>query len=205
MESIILVTTILTIHVLAWFTPGPLFVLILRNSLIYSRKAGIWTALGIAVGNSIHIIYSVAGITIISQSDLAFNIIKFLGIGYLTYLGIRTLLIKSNSNNKKIEQQKDTKPWSAIKIGFLANILSPKASLFFASIFATVISSGASYFTIIFLMIAMPINSFVMATILSVFFTQQRVRLIYNKFSHIFNKVLGSALILLAIIIIFAK
>jgi len=41
MENLILLGTILTVHIFAWFTPGPLFVLILRNSPVYSRKSGI--------------------------------------------------------------------------------------------------------------------------------------------------------------------
>ena len=202
MENLILISTILFIHILVWFTPGPLFVLIVRNSLVYSRKSGIWTAVGIAVGNAIHIIYSVTGIAlIISTSETAFNIIKFLGAGYLVYLGIKTFLIKAETQKADAaNEHKEISPFKAAKIGFLTNILSPKASLFFASIFATVISSNPPLWVVIFLMIAMPINSFVMA---SIFFTQKQVKSVYLKYQYIFNKILSVALILLAIIIAF--
>lgn len=207
MESIILISTILSIHFFAWLTPGPLFVLIIRNSLIYSRKTGFWTAVGFAIGNFIHILYSVTGIAfIISKSPAAFNFIKFLGVGYLIYLGLKTLSLKIPSQKtNSSEKQKDISPLSAVKVGFLANILSPKASLFFASIFASVLSSGAPSWVVIFLMIAMPLNSLLMATILSIFFTQGRVRAVYTKSQHIFNKLLGGALILLALIIALSK
>ena len=82
MENLILIGTILAIHVFAWLTPGPLFVLIIRNSLVYSRKTGVWTALGIAIGSLIHTTFSVTGIAlIISTSATAFTLIKFLGAG----------------------------------------------------------------------------------------------------------------------------
>ena len=205
MEILIFISTILSIHILVWFTPGPLFVLIVRNSLVYSRKSGIWTAVGIAVGNAIHIIYSVTGIAlIISTSETAFNIIKFLGAGYLVYLGIKTFLIKAETQKADAaNEHKEISPFKAAKIGFLTNILSPKASLFFASIFATVISSNPPLWVVIFLMIAMPINSFVMASIISIFFTQKQVKSVYLKYQYIFNKILSVALILLAIIIAF--
>jgi len=207
MENIAVISTILTIHFLAWLTPGPLFVLIVRNSVVYSRKTGLWTAVGIAIGNFTHILYSVAGIAlIISKSPIAFNVIKYLGVSYLIYLGLKTLFLKIPTQKAKSRQkQKDITPLSAVKIGFLTNILSPKASLFFASIFATILSSGAPYWVVIFLMIAMPLNSLFMATMLSIFFTQGKVRSVYARYQHIFNKLLGGALILLALIIALSR
>ena len=208
MENLILIGTILAVHIFAWFTPGPLFVLIVRNSLVYSRKSGIWTAVGIAIGNFIHITYSVTGIALlISASPIASNIIKFLGVGYLVYLGIKTFLIKVETQKADTtsDEHKDISPFQAAKIGFFANILSPKASLFFASIFATVMSSGAPFWVVIFLWVAMPINSFIMASILSIFFTQKKVRVVYGKHQHIVNKILGVALFVLAVIIAIYK
>lgn len=207
MESLILISTILAIHIFAWFTPGPLFVLIIRNSLVYSRKSGIWTAVGIAIGNFIHISYSVTGLALIlSTSPVAFNVIKFLGVGYLTYLGIKTFLIKVETQKTDTSDgHKDISPFKAAKIGFLTNILSPKASLFFASIFATVMASGSPFWIVIFLWIAMPLNSFVMASILSIFFTQKKVRNFYGNYQHIVNKLLGVALLVLAIMIAIHK
>lgn len=204
MESAILISTILAIHVFAWLTPGPLFVLIVRNSLVYSRKSGIWTAVGIAVGNFIHITYSVLGIAfLISASPVALSVIKFLGVGYLAYLGIKTFVLKAEAQKAgaKSDENKNISPLKAARIGFLTNILSPKAALFFTSIFAAVMSSGSPSWIVIFLWVAMPLNSFIMASILSVFFTQKRVRAVYGKYQYIVNKFLGVALLVLAVII----
>lgn len=206
-ENLILIGTILAVHIFAWFTPGPLFVLIVRNSLVYSRKSGIWTAVGIAIGNFIHITYSVTGIALlISASPVTSNIIKFLGVGYLVYLGIKTFLIKVETQKADtLDERKDLSPFQAAKTGFLANILSPKASLFFASIFGTVMTSGSPFWVVVFLGIAMPLNSFIMASILSVFFTQKKVRSAYEKYQSIINKILGVALLVLAAIIAIYK
>lgn len=206
MEYVFLIGSILAIHIFAWFTPGPLFVLIVRNSLVYSRKSGIWTAVGIAIGNLIHITYSIAGLAlVISTSDVAFNVIKFIGAGYLAYLGVKTLLVKVDAQKADTasEERQNISAFNAAKIGFLTNILSPKASLFFASIFATVLASGAPFWVVVFLWVAMPLNSFVMAVLLSVFFTQERVRLIYRKYENVVNKLLGAALLIFAVAIAF--
>lgn len=206
LELILLITTTLSIHTLAWLTPGPLSVLIIRNSLVYSRKIGVWTAVGIGIGNFIHITYSIVGLTyLIETSDIIFNVIKYLGVGYLSYLGIKTFLAKVKIKNIESEtESEDISPLKAIKIGFLTNILSPKASLFFASIFASIMSSNTPFWVVLFLWIAMPINSFIMATILSLFFTTKSIRSFYAKYQVIANKFLGGVLILLAVLIVFS-
>ncbi len=208
MESLTFIGTILTIHILAWLTPGPLFVLIIRNSLVYSRKTGIWTAVGFSIGNFIHIAFAVFGISlIISTSPIASTIVKFLGAGYLTYLGIKTLLMKIDAQkaNTTSFEHKNISTFHAVKIGFLTNILSIGAYLFFASIFATVLSNGSPFWVTGFLAVAMPLNTFVMASILSLFFTQKRVRTVYTRFHNVLNKCLGAALILFALLVLFNR
>jgi len=205
MENIILISTILAIHVFAWLTPGPLFVLIIRNALVYSRKIGIWTAVGIAIGNFVHIAYSIAAATLlISISDAALTVLKFLGVGYLAYLGFKIVFTRPSAGESETTiERENISSLEAFKTGFLANILNPNASLFFASIFATLISSGAAFWAVGFLWIAMPINSFVMASVLSVFFTQSKIRATFAKYKHVANIFLGVALLLLALMIAF--
>lgn len=204
MDNIIFISTILSIHILAWLTPGPLFVLIIRNSLIYSQKIGIFTAIGFLIGNIIHVTLAVFGISlIISTSSIASNIIKFLGAFYLIYLGIKTFVMEITIKKSLDDKNENISSLKAIRIGFLTNILSPGAYLFFASIFATVLSSDVPSWVIIFLAIAMPINTFIMASIFSLFFTHKRIKAIYSSSQYAINKCLGATLILLALFTVF--
>lgn len=201
MESWVLIGTILGIHVLAWMTPGPMFVLIVRNSLIYSRKSGIWTALGIGLANVIHVAYSVFGVAVVvSTSAVAFNVVKFLGAGYLAYLGIKTFLGNNvaGRGNDPGAAKKEMAPFKAVQMGLIANLLSPKAMLFYISIFALGAASGAADFVIAVLWVAMPLNSFLMATLLSLIFTHAKVRSFYAKYQKLANGVLGIALLAFA-------
>ena len=64
-------------------------ILVLRNTLLAGRRAGLQTSLGVLAGNLVHITYCVIGIGwIISQSILAFTTLKYAGAAYLIYLGI---------------------------------------------------------------------------------------------------------------------
>jgi len=59
---------------LAVISPGPDFVVAVKNSVLGSRKLGIMTALGFAVGVCFHTGYTLIGLAaIISQSIVAFN------------------------------------------------------------------------------------------------------------------------------------
>lgn len=201
MEHIFLILTALSVHIFAWLTPGPIFVLIVRNSLMYGRKTGLWTAVGISLWNILHITYSVTGLAlIISTSPLAFNAIKYLWVSYLVYLGIKTLLTKTSI--KKIDgenTQTDLAPFDALKTGFLTNILSPKASLFFMSIFATIMTAHPPFWVIASLYVLMPLNSLAIATIYSYIFTQKSIVSTYGKYQKYINRLLGSSLLILAL------
>ena len=76
MDSVTLIGTVTLVHLLALISPGPDFLMCVRNSLTYSRKTGMWTAVGFGLGIAVHIFYSLAGLTVlISQSILFFNAI----------------------------------------------------------------------------------------------------------------------------------
>ncbi len=130
------------VHFLAVASPGPDFIMITRNSLIYSKKTAIYSALGLAFGILVHIAYSLAGLAlIISKSIVLFSIIKFIGAGYLAYIGYKSLTAKREPEVVLDKtKQKDLSRMSALKMGFITNATNPKATLFFLSLFTVIIS-----------------------------------------------------------------
>ena len=80
---------IVSVTFLVMVTPGPDMVLVLRNTLVSGRRAGLHTSIGILSGNLVHITYCLLGIgVLISQSIVAFSVLKYAGAAYLIYLGI---------------------------------------------------------------------------------------------------------------------
>lgn len=135
---------VFSVGLLAVISPGPDLVLTMRNSLVYSRRTGIYTAAGIVVGNIIHVTYCLIGVgAIITRSILLFNILKWLGAAYLVYIGIKCLQAKKQRpGSSDLQQNNDISPLKAFRIGFLGNILNPKATLFFLALFTQLISPG---------------------------------------------------------------
>ncbi len=201
MEYLALIGTVTLIHLLAVISPGPDFIVAVKNSLSYSRKTGIWTAIGFGLWISVHILYCIAGLAIIlSQSILIFNVIKLLGAGYLIYIGVKSIFSKSSKIEVWDTQQKtDITPFEAIKIGFLTNVLNPKATLFFLSLFTLIISPDTPNLILAVLSMIMITNTALWFSLVAVFFTQKRIRNAFDKFQGIFNKILGGLLIGLGI------
>jgi len=201
MEALTLIGTVTVIHLLAVISPGPDFIMACRNSLVYSRKTGIWTAVGFGLGISIHIFYSLAGLAlIISKSILLFNVIKFLGAGYLIYIGLKSVLSKSSAIELGDQPHKeDITRYAAIKMGFLTNILNPKVTLFFLSLFTLVISPETPLLIMLIMSAIMIINTMLWFSLVALFLTQKRIRAVFEKFQGVFSKTLGGLLIALGI------
>ncbi len=134
--------TVAAVHLLAAMSPGPDFVMITRNSLIYSKRTGIYSSVGLALGILLHITYSMVGIgLIISQSIVLYSTIKLFGAAYLLWIGCQSLRSKPHTVTVSQEEKKeDLSPLSAIRLGFLTNALNPKATLFFLALFTQVIN-----------------------------------------------------------------
>ena len=205
MEYLALIGTVTIIHLLAVISPGPDFIMAVRNSLTYSRKTGIWTAIGFGGGIAVHIFYSLAGLALImSKSILLFNAIKFLGAGYLIYIGLKSFFSKSS----KIEltehhKKEDISRFSAVKIGFLTNVLNPKATLFFLSLFTLVISPETPLPIMGIMSAIMITNTILWFSLVAIFLSQNQIRSIFERFQNVFNKSLGVVLIAIGIKVAF--
>jgi RhtB (resistance to homoserine/threonine) family protein len=128
-------------------SPGPDFVVTIRNSIQFQRRAGIMTAMGIAAGIVIHVAYCIMGIaTLISQSIILFNIFKYVGAAYLIYIGFMALKSKgmtdTTGNVEPIE--KTMSDWLAFRNGFITNLFNPKATMFFLALFTQILSPNLS-------------------------------------------------------------
>lgn len=143
MNELLSLALVYTVFIGALVSPGPDFLIVVRNALGHNMRAGIFTAAGIAAGLLIHMAYCLAGIGfVISQSVILFNLIKWAGAAYLVYVGIGALRSKGlpDLGNEKITQPADKTDRQAFANGFVTNLFNPKATLFFLALFTQMIS-----------------------------------------------------------------
>ena len=126
---------------LAVCTPGPDFVLTLRNTLKGSRACGIATAVGISTGIAIHVAYSTFGVAaLLTKFDNISLVLKILGGSYLIYLGYKSLASTSPNATFTNNHQDHVSIRSSFYSGFITNILNPKAFLFYISLYTVILT-----------------------------------------------------------------
>ncbi len=96
--SIAVLTTYVLVVLGLMVIPGPATLLVLARSVSGGRRAGIATGLGIAAGDLIHSTMATFGLSaLLATSALAFEVVKYIGVAYLIYLGYRAFIEKSGN------------------------------------------------------------------------------------------------------------
>ena len=133
----------LQIILFLFISPGPPRVVIVSHTLNYGLNRSVWTALGDISANTIQAILVVFLIgSFLSDNPQVLYYLKWAGIFYIVYLAYDTFNSKIKSFNSKDQNLKS--PLSFYKDGLLVAGLSPKALLFFGTIFPTFINFGSN-------------------------------------------------------------
>ncbi len=192
--------TVVVVHLLAVMSPGPDFVMTSKNSLVYSRKVGVYSAIGLGLGILIHVTYSLMGISlIISKSILLFSVLKFAGAAYLIYIGYKSLRARSQKLQVKEVGGNDLGSLAAIRMGFFTNVLNPKASLFFFALFTQVISPQTPKTIQVLYGLEMSVMTFVWFALVATILSHKLVKARFISVQHHLEQLFGVVLIALGI------
>jgi len=116
--------------------PGPTVLFVVGRSIALGRRVGLLSVLGNAMG-LIPVVVAVAfGVgALVMQSEIVFTILKFVGAGYLVYLGIQA--IRHRKQAAEAMQNGSRAPKSTLRVlgeGFLVGVSNPKAIAFFVAV-----------------------------------------------------------------------
>lgn len=122
------------VFLLAAFTlaiiPGPGMLYVLARTLRSGRHEGILSTAGTGIAGLLHTLAAALGVSaILATSAVAFAAVKWLGVAYLIYLGIKTLLDKQSFADIGIDNTVASR--GALRQGVFAEVLNPKTALFF--------------------------------------------------------------------------
>jgi threonine/homoserine/homoserine lactone efflux protein len=110
--------------------PGPAVLYIVTRSVSQGRSAGLISVLGVHTGSVAHVAAAALGISaLLAASATAFTVVKYVGVAYLLWLGVRKLM-RRGEDEKAIElpvQSRKRLFWE----GFVVNVLNPKTAIFF--------------------------------------------------------------------------
>ena len=177
-------------------TPGPSVLLATANSMNHGAKKTVGTILGDLSANTLQIILSAFGLaTIVVSSGEIFSVIKWIGVGYLIYMGIKKIISKPKPGDFKGSNSKK----SFLKLyaeGFLMSASNPKAIVFFAALFPLFIDQNLAFIpqVIILGLTYLVIDGICLLTYVK--FASKLKKYLENKEKvHLQNKIIGSLLI----------
>lgn len=117
--------------ILLTLAPGPDIIFLITQGIAKGRKAGIFTAIGLTLGNSVHTTAAAFGLSVVFRtSEVAFTAFKIVGALYLFYLAYQAI---KHRNNRLIvnTEKKEVNHKGLLLRGFFMNVLNPKVALFF--------------------------------------------------------------------------
>ena len=199
------VSFVATVFILV-ITPGPSVLLAAANSMKYGSKKATGTIFGDLSANIIQIILASTGLaTIINNSGEVFQWIKWIGVGYLLYMGLKKVIatpIIEFNKSKKI----DKSYFKLYTEGFLMSAANPKAIVFFAVLFPLFINQSLPFLPQILILGI----TFILLDGASLFFythfaSKLKSYLENKEKIHFQNRIVGSLLIVSAILLSLVK
>jgi threonine/homoserine/homoserine lactone efflux protein len=131
-----LVTTFIVV-----ISPGTGVIYTLAAGLSRGARASVLAAFACTLGIIPHMAAAITGLAaLLYTSALAFEVIKYLGVGYLLYMAWSTL-----REHGALSVEGDSAPKSARQViveGILINILNPKLSIFFFAFLPQFVPAG---------------------------------------------------------------
>lgn len=128
---------------IAAITPGPNFFIVVHTAIDAGQKYSLFTVLGIVAGTFIWALSGYFGVSLLFTAiPILYFTVKLMGGLYLTYLGCKLLLKKSDE--AAVRPRKKTTAASCFRLGLLTNLLNPKTAAFMTSLFAATFPQDAS-------------------------------------------------------------
>jgi homoserine/homoserine lactone efflux protein len=116
-------------------SPGAGAIASMSSGLRYGFWRGYWNALGLQLGLALQIVIVAAGVgAILTASATAFYAIKWFGVAYLVYLGIKQWRAIPGDISDDAVVRPIGNPLALVFRGFLVNISNPKALVFMLAV-----------------------------------------------------------------------
>lgn len=110
-------------------TPGPGITYVVARTVAGGRAEGLASCAGTALGGLVHVLAAAFGLSIlIAQSAALFGLLKWLGVAYLVYLGVKMLRATAPTALPEVRASGTRR---AFRDGAIVEALNVKTALFF--------------------------------------------------------------------------
>jgi len=191
--------TVIVAHALAVASPGPDFAIVLRQAMTQGRGPALWTSLGIGLGIAIHVSYALFGIAlVISQTPWLMRGIQLAGAAYLLWIAWHAIRAQPQTGDALGSGEQAHSAWRSLRIGFITNVLNPKATLFFLSLFTVIVGPGQPLWLQLGLGAWLCVMTAAWFAFVSCLFTAREPREWFLRRAHLIDRGMGVLLAVLA-------
>ena len=137
--------------------PGPAILYMTAQTLAHGGRAGIMAALGIHIGCYVHILAAAIGLAaLLEHVPALYAAIRFLGAGYLVWLGVSMLLgLSRPASGGAIAGR----PEAIFRQSVVVEMLNPKTALFFVTFLPQFVDAASGLpVSLQFLILGMVVN-----------------------------------------------
>jgi len=139
--SLSAVLLFITSSIVLILAPGPDIVFLITQGIAKGKKAGIFTSIGLTLGNSVHTLAAALGLSVIFKtSEVAFVLFKTCGALYLFYLAYKAIKHRNDPLTAGVDQQGSGHRGLLLR-GFYMNAFNPKVALFFLAFLPQFVNS----------------------------------------------------------------
>ncbi|MCG7500150.1 LysE family translocator [Vibrio sp. Of7-15] len=112
--------------------PGPDLLYIMTKTITGGKKVGFASALGVCTGALFHVFCVSVGLSaLLASSEVAFDVVKYIGAAYLLYLAFQSFRSSGFDLIPSETASSQESAFEAFKQGIMIDILNPKVAIFF--------------------------------------------------------------------------
>lgn len=116
-------------------SPGAGAIQSMATGLTHGVRRGYWSILGLEIGLMLQLALVAAGLgAVVTNSILAFNVIKWIGVAYLIYLAVRQWRTATVDLREQVGKAMEGGRPALVVRGFLVNATNPKGLVFFLAV-----------------------------------------------------------------------
>jgi RhtB (resistance to homoserine/threonine) family protein len=195
------------ISLVALVSPGPDFAITVQSSVRHGFRAGVLTACGIACGNMIHVTYVNIGLgALIAHSVVAFNVMKLAAAAYLAWIGAKALRSRPAAPAAgEVAPAEGVADAQAFRRGLVANVLNPKAALFWLSYFTLVLDPHMPAAVLAAFIALQAVTIAAWFSFVALVMSRPAVRAKFLRLGHWFDRATGAVLIALGVKVALAQ
>lgn len=186
---------LMIVHLFGLMTPGPDFFYVSRMAAANSRRNTICGVIGITLGVLFWASAAIMGLAILFATYPALQGgVMILGGGYLMYLGVLMVKVRTNAVfDKASEQQLNESSTIGKEImkGLMVNLSNAKAIVYFSSVMSFILASLTETWQIFTALFVILLETFLYFYFVSVLFSRPRAKQFYSQYSRYIDNIAG--------------